>query len=382
MCRFAAVTAFALLLRSSAAHYEQPPCQHDEVQGEVLGASGYTCSPRCDASYNCQMDMPPGSSATPQCMLQDVDQGAFCGLVCQVDAQCPSGASCKQMSQMGIGLCLYGASFADWARSVTTRKLAVGWPSHGGTLETAQIAKTMSALQNLKSKYSIQDGDVDMLTLKELLNAVSPGGHAGSTQSGSSMFGSMFGFGGSPAPPPAPLSSSPISSSMSMFGFGAPPAPPPPLTVMQAGGASNQMRSDSWSTDLKRLENEVGQGLPGVQREWQRDAYLAEHFNEYGAAYSLLRVVFIFGCIYLVVGSFIKYQMSGSTGIDVIPHIGFWTEYPKLVMDGVAYSKILIDGAMGKSSSSRFDGLNGGLDGDIRGVTLGRGGGAGAFEAL
>eukprot|EP00931_Biecheleriopsis_adriatica_P069152 TRINITY_DN43025_c0_g1_i1.p1 TRINITY_DN43025_c0_g1~~TRINITY_DN43025_c0_g1_i1.p1 ORF type:complete len:382 (+),score=65.68 TRINITY_DN43025_c0_g1_i1:49-1146(+) len=356
-----------LLLRfnlgRAVTHYEQPPCQHDEVQGEVLGASGYTCSPRCeDNTFNCPSDMPGGASAQPQCMLQDVDKGAFCGLLCQMDAQCPTGSQCKQMSQMGVGLCLYGASFADWARAATTRKLALGWPNKGGAVANFQVAKTYTALQTLKSKYHIDDGDVDMLTLKELLNSIAPNAApsppAPSTAgSGSSGLGFSSFFGGSSASTPAP--------------------PPPPVSH----GASVFA---PWENDLGRLGREVGQGLPGIQSEISQEIYNAEHFFEYGKAYSLFRVVVIFAIIYLAFGSFIKYQ-SGASGINMIPHIGFWMDYPGLVKDGITYSKMLLDGAMGKGSKSRdFDDLNlsGGLDGSIRGVSLGRGGGAGAFEAL
>eukprot|EP00440_Ansanella_granifera_P023885 gb/GFBE01025941.1/.p1 GENE.gb/GFBE01025941.1/~~gb/GFBE01025941.1/.p1 ORF type:complete len:358 (+),score=77.77 gb/GFBE01025941.1/:1-1074(+) len=355
-CAFSpASTACLLILRfyvgHAVAHYEQPPCQHDEVQGEVLGASGYTCSPRCEEStFNCPADMPPGASAQPQCMLQDVDKGAFCGLLCQVDAQCPSGAQCKQMSQMGVGLCMYAASFADWARSATTRKLALGWPNKGGSLASFQVAKTFQALQSLKSKYSIDDGDVDMLTLKELLNSIAP-----NSASAAGIAGQTKAASGASASPDA------------------------------AGGLSSMVSHDVkvWTNDLNRLGSELSQGLPGIESEVQKDLYYAEHLNERYAAQSLLRVIVIFAVIYLAVGSFVKYQMTGASGKDVIPHVGFWTEYPQLVMDGVTYSKLLIDGAMGKTSTARgFDDLSGGLDGSIRGASLGRGGGAGAFEAL
>ncbi|CAE8680408.1 unnamed protein product [Polarella glacialis] len=339
-----------------AVHYENPPCAHDEVQGEVLGASGYTCSPRCDdAAYNCPVDMPLGASAQPQCMLQDVDKGAFCGLVCQVDAQCPTGSQCTQLTQMGVGICLYPASFADWARTVITRKLSVGWPKKGGSVETFQIAKTLAALQSMKSKYSIDDGDVDMLTLKELLNSVSPSSVApsgGSLDTAASAVASLAATRAATAP-------------------------------TNSGGGSGSGDFKIWETDLSRLGNEMGRGLPGVQSELSRDVYLAEHLSNQFAASDLLRTVVIFGVIYLAVGSFIKYQTNGASGINMIPHVGFWVEYPALVVDGIAYSKMLLDGAMGKSTSasSSYDtGLC--LDGGIRGASLGRGGGAGAFEAL
>lgn len=348
----------------AAVHYENPPCQHDEVQGEVLGLSGYTCSPRCDdATFNCPGDLPPGASSTPQCMLQDVDKGAFCGLLCQVDAQCPSGAACKQSSQMGIGLCMYGASFADWARSATTRKLSLGWPNKGGALSSTQVAKTFTALQNLKLKFRIDDGDVDMLALKELLNSIAPNNAPSQT-------------------------AAPASSGSWLFGSSAPAPSPPGMPAVSAVPVNTRpptgMDLSAFGSDVKRLENEASQGLPGLQGEFQRDLYLAEHLQDYGSATSLLRVLFIVAVIYLAVGSFIKYQTMGASGRDMIPHIGFWMEYPKLVQDGLSYSKMLIDGAMGKSSSagpSYFDDdLS--LDGSIRGVPLGRNSGAGAFEAL
>ena len=357
---------------SAVTHYEQPPCQHDEVQGEVLGLSGYTCSPRCDLnSFNCVADMPPGASATPQCMLQDVDKGAFCGLLCQVDAQCPSGAQCKQLSQMGVALCMYAASFTDWARTATTRKLAVGWPNKGGQLASFQVAKTFQALQNMKSKYGIDDGDVDMLTLKELLNSVAPGSASLATAAAALPAAALPPVAVPPAVPAVPNAvpgapaspSNPSSNSWSLFG---------------------QARGDAgiWEKDLNRLGSEMSQGLPGIESEIRRDVYYAEHLGTFGSAQSLLRVLVILAIIYLLVGSFIKYQLMGATGINAIPHVGFWLEYPQLVMDGVAYSKILLDGAMGKPPKRDFDDLSGGLDGSIRGLSLGRGGGAGAFEAL
>ncbi|CAE8589568.1 unnamed protein product [Polarella glacialis] len=155
--------------------------------------------------------------------------------------------------------------------------------------------------------------------------------------------------------------------------------------IQQSSRGIRQIDKDFkiWETDLSRLGNEMGRGLPGVQSELSRDVYLAEHLSNQFAASDLLRTVVIFGVIYLAVGSFIKYQTNGASGINMIPHVGFWVEYPALVVDGIAYSKMLLDGAMGKSTSasSSYDtGLC--LDGGIRGASLGRGGGAGAFEAL
>merc|ERR1719408_811361 len=156
-------------------HYEKPPCGHDEVQGEVQGETGYICAPRCaDSSYNCAIDLPDGATAQPQCMLQDVDKGAFCGLLCQVDVQCPSGATCRQIKQAEVGLCMYPVSFADWSRQAASRKLMIGWPAKAGQSPASfKIAKAYAALQSLKRKYGIEDGDADVLVVKELLSSLS-----------------------------------------------------------------------------------------------------------------------------------------------------------------------------------------------------------------
>lgn len=338
---------------NSIFHYEQPPCRMDEVQGEVLGASGYTCSPRCEeGTYNCPGNAPTGTSAQPQCMLQDVNRGAFCGLLCQVDAQCPPSAQCVQLKQAQIGLCLYPLSFVDWVRQASTVKMAVGWPKRPGQgqVAAAQVSKTYAALQNLKTKYSISDGDVDMVTLKELLSSVSK----------------------NEVPPSSNL----------------PPLPPVVLTENRGQASPPVVRSgDSngaeavWGRDLSRYERELGHGVGGLAEEMQYDLYRAEHITNQYAATELLRAVIFWGLVYLGVGCFIKYQLHGAQGINMIPHISFWLEYPNLVSDGVKFSRLLVENWLGLTpSSSREPDLLGGLDGGIH--SYGRTSGAGAFEAI
>jgi len=308
------------------------------VQGEVQGSSGNLCAPRCDGSnYNCPGDMPMGASAQPQCMLQDADRGAYCGLLCQVDAQCPSGARCRQLRQVEVGLCLYPVSFTDWARSGVTKKLAVGWPSRQGGQGAAsfQVAKTYTALQNLKQKYAIDDGDADMVTLKELLSS---------------------------------MKDTPAASGASS-GVASQPAPQQP----QPSGGSV---ANAWRHDLMSMTNEVSRGLPGLAEGLQGDIRDAENWTHLNALSELLRHLIIYAIIYLAVGSLIKYQTMGARGTDVIPHIQFWSEYPKLVSDGMVYSKMLVDDLLGNAPSSPT--LSGGLSG---GPGTG-GGGAGAFERL
>merc|ERR1719436_54903 len=54
----------------SAPHYEKPPCQSDEESVQIQGFQGVTCSPKCQGT-SCPTDVPPGTKAAPQCVLQD-----------------------------------------------------------------------------------------------------------------------------------------------------------------------------------------------------------------------------------------------------------------------------------------------------------------------
>lgn len=314
----------ALIIAVRAGHYAQPPCGFDEVQGEVQGATGYICAPRCkDNTYECATDSPVGTSAQAQCMLQDVDRGSFCGLLCQVDSQCPTGARCRQLKQVEVGLCMYPASFTDWAKQVSTRKLMVGWPTKSA--DTSGIAKTYAALQSLKSKYSIDDGDTDMLTLKELLSALSQGGGAG----GSAVAGAS----------PGQLS-----------------APNAALSQGQAAKSDNSGGWWPWSNsgvghDINQFADYASQGLPGFEREAHDILRNIEHANERGKCTDMLRCILLIIMAYLFIGSAVKYQTHGSRGIDMIPHIGFWMEYPRLVNDGMIYAKLLGGDAMGQPRS-------------------------------
>lgn len=326
-----------LLRLSFATHYDCT--SSDDVKGEVQDASGYVCASRCAAdTFNCAQDVPAGTSAQPQCMLQDVDRGAFCGLLCQVDSQCPNGARCKQMKQVEVGLCLFPVSFTDWAKQSNNRKFNVGWPTRAGGVAVTpssgsfQIAKTYAALQSLKSKYSIDDGDADMLVLKELLSSMT----AASTVSATPVTG-FAGAGGS--------AGSRSSSS-------------------QGGGLLG-----SFGHDVRQFEGYMGDGIPGIERELHDITWTVEHLDRYGAASSLLRGLVLLGFAYVSIGSFFKYQM-GARGLEMVPHVSFWMEYPNLVADGMTYSKILL--GLQSSSSSPTGGLSGGV----------RSSGSGAFESL
>lgn len=324
--------AAAVLPLLAEASYTAPPCGPAEVQGEVEGAAGYVCAPRCGVGYTCPLDVPGGAAAQATCMLQDIKQDALCGLLCQVDAQCPSGSQCKQLRQVEVGICLYPVSFADWASSQSkTQKLAVGLPKGGSQQAPADfmITKTFTALQNIKSRYAIDDGDADMLTLKELLN---------------SMTVSKAPAGG-PVAPAALLSAAPQS----------------PDSLLPY--------------DVQRFEGYAAQGLPGFQREIHDTVWNVEHLDRRMAATNLLSGLLWLVAIYLVVGSFLKFQ-QGSQGIDLVPHIGFWCEYPRMVNDGVKYSKILlgIDSPSDQYAADSSGGLSYGVHN--------RSGGVGSFDPL
>lgn len=85
-------------------HYEKPPCRSDEIEVQIQGLTGVTCSPKCDGT-SCPSDVPQGTTATPQCALQDATSGdKYCALTCLLGG-CPSGAKCRHSGLMGI--CMY-----------------------------------------------------------------------------------------------------------------------------------------------------------------------------------------------------------------------------------------------------------------------------------
>jgi len=316
-----------LPIRAEAIHYSGS-CASDEVSGEVQGQTGLVCGPRCrEGAFDCPTDAPEGTTAQPQCMLQDIDQVAYCGLLCQVDSQCPSGASCRDAGTQAVGICIHPLSFFDWSKAGTRRKLAVGWPARAGqSTKGFQIAKAYSALQSLKRRYGIADGDADVLVVKELLAASTATGAAkGATQLA--------------APPQA--------------------APSAPSLRTTEGGVLAP-----WKHDLSQFAGYVRGGVPGLEREVHDTIWQVENINRPGVASALLRGVFMCALLYLGVGCLYKYQNMGSRGIDMIPHIGFWMEYPQLVLDGIQYSMAFLTGLVGQPRSSGFQSVGGVSDRD------------------
>eukprot|EP00929_Paragymnodinium_shiwhaense_P114898 TRINITY_DN83450_c0_g1_i1.p1 TRINITY_DN83450_c0_g1~~TRINITY_DN83450_c0_g1_i1.p1 ORF type:complete len:385 (+),score=57.47 TRINITY_DN83450_c0_g1_i1:64-1218(+) len=372
-------TSLVLTPVLTTARYGQPPCGMDEVQGEVLGGSGYLCAPRCDQNYNCPTDVPLGTGAQPQCMLKDVDQSAFCALLCQVDSQCPSGARCQQLTQMQVGICEFPISFGDWAKSSVIRKFAVGWPKRAAGPAPFQIAKTYASLQTLKSKYNIDDGDADMVTLKQVLSALSSSSGLSTTAppTAGSLVNTIW---GSAVAPPAVT-----AAPMALPGSLAAPGVASQQGRSGSSGAEGDFAAGKFMHDAQYFSNNVlFGGASGLQKEVHDTVWNIEHIDKRGVASELLRGVLMLGAAYLCIGALVKSQTTGARGMDLIPHIGFWMEYPALVADGFQYCQLLFGAAAGKPIP-RHDDLSGGLAGDS--TLFGRGGagargGVGSFDAL
>ena len=65
------------------------------------------CAPRCTVDGSCPRDVPSGTTAPPDCAIEE-DNERLCALVCvpaAAAAGCPDGASCKAIQ--GVGLCTY-----------------------------------------------------------------------------------------------------------------------------------------------------------------------------------------------------------------------------------------------------------------------------------
>ena len=94
----------------STHHYGPPPCLSDEVAVTITGITGTFCSPKCGLFKPCTTDVPPGTTATPECVLEAQGHASptNCALVCTPGSGsggCPTGASCQAIQTVGI--CTY-----------------------------------------------------------------------------------------------------------------------------------------------------------------------------------------------------------------------------------------------------------------------------------
>jgi hypothetical protein len=102
-------------------HYGDPaagPCQADEKKVQIQGLQGDFCSPACSTTSPCPTDVPAGTTAKGQCMLETPGSSgpSQCALVCKGndefnqmtildDLKCPAKASCKTIQTTAI--CTY-----------------------------------------------------------------------------------------------------------------------------------------------------------------------------------------------------------------------------------------------------------------------------------
>lgn len=317
------LTAITRFFYSGSAAYT---CEGGETIGEVMGEPGNICAPRCDPSYQCTGDFPQGVIAKPQCILKDVSDGYYCTLVCSFDTECPSGDACKQVKTgtQEVGMCVHPVSFKDWASGQSSRtKLAISFPTREMARVTNkgfEVAKAYASLQSLKRRYGISDGDADALILKETLAELSAVGS---------------------------MRQNPVSAA-NLFGpsatqFGTPVVNNVQAPQMQVSNSNPRDFSPAaFEHDIDYVAKRWEQGLPGIEREIHDTVWNIEHINEHGKATQMLRDIILIAAVYLGIGSAYKYQMLNARGVDVIPHVLFWTEFPHLVRDGVKYSMQLL----------------------------------------
>jgi len=94
-------------------HYEDPnagPCMEGETAVQITGVQGSFCAPKCGVFKTCSKDVPAGTTAKPECVLETAGstKPTQCALICTpsaLDGGCPTNASCKAIS--GTGLCTY-----------------------------------------------------------------------------------------------------------------------------------------------------------------------------------------------------------------------------------------------------------------------------------
>jgi len=122
-----------------------------------------------------------------------------------------------------------------------------------------------------------------------------------------------------------------------------------PAAAAAQGGPMNP-----WTHDVKYAMDNLRSGIPGIERELHDTMWNIEHIGTHGAAETLLRGIIMIGIVYLGAGCFYKYQSMGATGMDMIPHLGFWREYPSLVVDGVKYAIVLVSAYIPGSDGGRY----------------------------
>lgn len=115
--------------------------------------------------------------------------------------------------------------------------------------------------------------------------------------------------------------------------------------------------------DLGYLEKGLADGNL-VSKEIHDTVWNVEHLNR-GGAYNLLHGIFMVFLAYLLIGVCLKYNTQpDARGINLIPHIEFWQEYPANLAEGAGITKDFIMGKLNEKSRG-----SGGMPSGIAGIT-------------
>jgi len=235
----------------------------------------------------------------------------------------------------------------DWASlGSSARKMTIDWPSAGVPGRPAApdflVAKAGRAVDNLKYAHGLDDNDADIRVLKDFLVSVQQG----------TVAQAAAGLPLSPAlglQPSVPQLNTPVA----------------PIQTQH---------TNAWRHDMRYIEHALSDPIPGMEHGVQDTLWNIENIQHRGAATELMRGLIWIGVAYLIIGAAYNYQAKGATGWQLVPNLEFWMEYPGLVSDGIAYSKLLFSSATG-TDWGRERPTGDGASGGVRG-------GHGAFETL
>lgn len=234
-------------------------------------------------------------------MLRDTKDTAHCALLCSKTSECPDGTRCLPIPGIQVNVCTHTASFDEWANMASSRiqKMTFGLPA--GLAHAAALQKGKAVIDNLKLRYSIPDTDPDLSIIKDGISSII-------------------------------AANSVELLKLTMF------------SLLSGHGRGNGLGFQSWKSDFDYAAQRLREGPGGLTKDLRDTMYDLDNLGQYGSATHLFRAAVELIVVYLAVGALYKSQALGATGLDMIPHIGFWRQYPDLVKDGIAYAQLLIQG--------------------------------------
>lgn len=146
----------------AASHYEKPPCQADEMAGQ-LASGAEMCAPKCSASGACPTDAPAGTKATPQCALKTTSGDKYCGLVCKAASECPTGGQCtKPVPFMPTGICTYKTGVAAPPPAKSPESLFEEF--------AAQVGRLYTSTEERQHRFSVFVENLEHITRMQALD--------------------------------------------------------------------------------------------------------------------------------------------------------------------------------------------------------------------